>query len=606
VDSFNPRAVRELAGRIRALLFVRYSLGLVTLWAFGWGVAVLVLRAWLSVDRVALLWGGSGVAAALVVALVVARRRTPDARRLRAAIDRHSRAGGLVMAGEQAELGAWAKMLPTGAPRVRLAARRPLVLLVSALAFVGAAFALPDQLTALGRPGTPLDVREQVEQLADQIETLEQEQVIEPTAAEAMKDKLDQIAREASGDDPAATWQRLDYIKQELSGAADEAAEQALRETQTLSELIAEAEALDKALDASDAATPGERRELAERMKEVGELAAKAMAESRALGELSDAAWKDAAERLAELDDAALDALAKLDQQAAAALAKLGKKLEEIEAGSLAYVDAGGAMAVFKPDATTTLTEIGGKAKLPVSHAVRMTSKAVFEYDPTIIMTVDLSAMGIGERIIALDDQDQKLAIYQRDPTATATRDKLEHGGKEVVFTVSPSDRVERFEYDRPQTQACRACQGAGKTFRMMQADAAAAQGELEQMIEAMAQQGLVDAEQMAEAMQAARAGQPGRGGVNRGRADAPMTWKDPSNDEQVEFEEQSLPPATVDALERSRQLGVSRGAPELAADGTVVEAGALGRSAADGGSAARHPVLPRHRAAVERYFQDD
>ena len=94
----------------------------------------------------------------------------------------------------------------------------------------------------------------------------------------------------------------------------------------------------------------------------------------------------------------------------------------------------------------------------------------------------------------------------------------------------------------------------------------------------------------------------PGRGGVGRGRADAPMTWKDPSSNNNTSYEATVLPQASLEAMRDSQMVGVSLGAPQLA-EGGPDSTNALNNAAAGGGSANRQVVLPRHKAAVSRYF---
>jgi hypothetical protein len=91
------------------------------------------------------------------------------------------------------------------------------------------------------------------------------------------------------------------------------------------------------------------------------------------------------------------------------------------------------------------------------------------------------------------------------------------------------------------------------------------------------------------------------RGGVTRGRGDAPMTWKDESTEQGTKFNEQVLP--SSDRLSDAQFVGVSRTAPELSGDEVVAGHGALGSAAASGGSAHSQVILPRHKQAVQRFF---
>ncbi len=98
--------------------------------------------------------------------------------------------------------------------------------------------------------------------------------------------------------------------------------------------------------------------------------------------------------------------------------------------------------------------------------------------------------------------------------------------------------------------------------------------------------------------------GLPGRGGVTRGRGDAPLTWSDPSTEEEVTFKEETLPPATVAALKESMLVGVGVGAPSVSEISEFSKPGALTEAAAGGGEAHTHTILPRHRGTVKRYFE--
>lgn len=95
----------------------------------------------------------------------------------------------------------------------------------------------------------------------------------------------------------------------------------------------------------------------------------------------------------------------------------------------------------------------------------------------------------------------------------------------------------------------------------------------------------------------------PGQGGISRGRGDAEMTWRDPTSEEGVSFDPQVLPPSATRDPSQSIKLGTSTSAPEVAEAGGSLGGGLEGVSTAGGGSAAT-TVLPRHRAAVQRYFE--
>ncbi|MGA4643970.1 hypothetical protein [Limisphaera sp. 4302-co] len=98
--------------------------------------------------------------------------------------------------------------------------------------------------------------------------------------------------------------------------------------------------------------------------------------------------------------------------------------------------------------------------------------------------------------------------------------------------------------------------------------------------------------------------GLPGRGGVSRGRADAPMIWKEATEEDGARFQERVLPPGAGPAdLQR---VGLSWGAPEEAPADLPVAHGALSGAPAGSGVTRAQVVLPRHREVVQRYFRRD
>ncbi len=95
----------------------------------------------------------------------------------------------------------------------------------------------------------------------------------------------------------------------------------------------------------------------------------------------------------------------------------------------------------------------------------------------------------------------------------------------------------------------------------------------------------------------------PGRGGIGRGRGDAPMTWTAGTSEEGVSFAAESLPSDVLTGLKDSRLIGISKGAPKANENPLASAAGSLRGSATGGGSARTQVVLPRHRRAVGAFF---
>jgi hypothetical protein len=90
---------------------------------------------------------------------------------------------------------------------------------------------------------------------------------------------------------------------------------------------------------------------------------------------------------------------------------------------------------------------------------------------------------------------------------------------------------------------------------------------------------------------------------VTRGPGAAKLQFGKGTPEDEVKFKEETLPDADVASLKRSQVLAVSRGTPGNEPPAAAAGSGALEGSAAGGGSANTQVVLPRHRGAVERYF---
>jgi hypothetical protein len=93
-----------------------------------------------------------------------------------------------------------------------------------------------------------------------------------------------------------------------------------------------------------------------------------------------------------------------------------------------------------------------------------------------------------------------------------------------------------------------------------------------------------------------------GRGGVSRGRGDAPLTGQDRTPIDSASLgEARRLRPATVDDPEAMRLLGIGSTAPTASDAGEA--AGLTDTGASSGQAAWRRRLAPRHRRAVGTFF---
>jgi hypothetical protein len=276
----HDQSIRRFLRRLALLLTLKQSLTFITTWFFAWGSVALVLRAVSAMPRMRLLWGAAGIAVAVVAAAVLSRRQLPPRDSVRALLDDRNDCGGLLMAGADAEIGAW-RVPEIALPRLRWRKARAFGLLSASFSFVLVSFLAPVRFATTGA-ARPMDVSREVESLAAQIEALKEAQILEEARAEALEQKLDQLGQEASGDDPAKTWEALDHLNDAVEKAAKEAAETADARQGRLARAEALAEGLMAGADQLDSKT------MTEAMKTLDKMTQDAIKENRSLaGDLS-------------------------------------------------------------------------------------------------------------------------------------------------------------------------------------------------------------------------------------------------------------------------------------------------------------------------------
>jgi hypothetical protein len=271
VDQFH----RRLAG----WCVLRQSVAAVTLWAFIWGTAVVVLRATQEPSRGLLLSGLIGVPIALALATRIALKRLPDRTSVRALLDEQSGCGGLLMAGAERDLGAWNAAVPKVVlPGITWNYRRPLAIFTLSIAYLLLGFLLPIDRSALAVDAM-LDISRETDRLGEQVRVLKEEKVLEPDRAETLRQKLEQVQSSSLGKDPAKTLEALDHLNELVHQAARKASEGNARQSKELAKLQAASEALKKAAESLDEKTT------AALMAELAAMAQKAAAENELLKE---------------------------------------------------------------------------------------------------------------------------------------------------------------------------------------------------------------------------------------------------------------------------------------------------------------------------------
>jgi hypothetical protein len=110
------------------------------------------------------------------------------------------------------------------------------------------------------------------------------------------------------------------------------------------------------------------------------------------------------------------------------------------------------------------------------------------------------------------------------------------------------------------------------------------------------------DSEGDSETDRTERDGKPGRGGVNRGRGDAKLTWGDEAEANGAKFKEIVLPPGTPYQPDKE-VIAQTASAPEVEPAGDAPRGVAQAAGAETGRQTWNRTLRPRHRAAVRSYF---
>ena len=458
------KLVESLRWRIAHLLALRQSLRFLTVCGFLLGIIILIVRVVFVVPRTVLLWTLVSPLPVVLLAIALAIRKTPSQEALCALLDRQNQCGGLLMAAEQVDLGSWQDRIPPlNSPALRWRGARSLLLFAAAVAFILVSFGVPQRYVDITL-ARPLDISKEMEEIQQQIETLQEEEVVSEQRAQQLEQELDQLRDTSSGYDPVKTWEALDHIQQSLNKEAEQAATSCLSQTEGLTR----AETLAQGL--SDNAA---------------ELNADLLSE--AMSELSATIDSLASENESLANKLGSDCLTACRQNSLRA-----DQLEELLA----------ALRSSKADISDSLKELCNAGLI----------------DPKNLESCKKSGACNAEGLAAFL--------------------------KENASSMGMCEAVSAY------------CQN------------------------------------------------PGKGGITRGRGDAPMTWTDGSGEEGVAFKEQVLPAASLEALKQSKLVGVRLGAHSTEDSSADAGTGTLNAAAVGGGEAFRHVILPRHKGVVRRYFE--
>lgn len=260
--------LKGLERRIWAVLTLRETVQWITAFFFGFGVVVLAVRMLTRWPTEFLVVGLVGIVPIAGFLAVRQWGQRPQRDQLRALMDQHNQAGGLIVAEGQADTGSWAEQLPELAvPEFRWRSRRPMMVFTCSAVFLAVTFLIPER--HLGLAAKPsLEIGELVGEINEEIELLEEEKILDEEKAEDLQEQLDRLERDADANDPAKTWEALDHLKQANSDKASEAAEEALKKIEALKQSETLAGALNAMPEPNEAASTRGMQDLASMLEQ--------------------------------------------------------------------------------------------------------------------------------------------------------------------------------------------------------------------------------------------------------------------------------------------------------------------------------------------------
>lgn len=241
-------AVRRVQRSIMKAIVLQWTVVLLTIWFFVWGISVLILRIALGIDGY-LLYGAIGIPVILIVSCFLARRKLPTSEQIRAKLDAMNSDGGILMIDAEEDFKEWSgEVVVSNLPIASWHNNRVAVAFAAACFFVLVAFFMPQPKLPVFKSKT-LAIDELIESLQAKVELINQEEIIDDERTADINENLEKIAEDAEDGDPMKTWEALDHIADSLKSISNDASEDIMKMLFDATAMDALAESLQKAID---------------------------------------------------------------------------------------------------------------------------------------------------------------------------------------------------------------------------------------------------------------------------------------------------------------------------------------------------------------------
>ncbi|CAM2066963.1 hypothetical protein SCOR_16420 [Sulfidibacter corallicola] len=213
-------ALRAYRRQMARSLWLYFFLSDGFLWLLTAGSVCLALRM-AGMSPSFLVWSGILIPVILGVALARVIRELPSPSTLRSFLDAHNRQGGLLMASEEIDVGAWdVRLVSLSLPEVKWPMARSISGFLFSASFWVLVWLAPTHWFHVPEP-PKMDLFHQLAEAEQKIAVLEAEEILDQNQSEKLRRTLAELESESGAANPSHSWEALDQVNRKLMEEAE-------------------------------------------------------------------------------------------------------------------------------------------------------------------------------------------------------------------------------------------------------------------------------------------------------------------------------------------------------------------------------------------------
>ncbi|UDQ99057.1 hypothetical protein AAEX28_02990 [Lentisphaerota bacterium WC36G] len=242
--------INSLKLKILGLNFLRWFFGIggVVFFATGFGIAVYkifyfenyIVRFILPVIIFLFL---------IIISLFISYKSLPEKSQLLSLLDKHNQCGGLLIAAHETNIGSWIEKIRLQKNNIKfnIDLKNKIAIFVLAIAFCFCSNFVP-KLNYQKSSFNKFEISDNADDLKNQLDILKDEDIIEEEEAEELEQSINEIEKNAVGENPEKTLEALEHMEENLSNKAQLAEEKALAQMANLEATEQVAQKMEEAL----------------------------------------------------------------------------------------------------------------------------------------------------------------------------------------------------------------------------------------------------------------------------------------------------------------------------------------------------------------------